>query len=368
MRAAASDLRREAPDAARQRSARALDRLQSVERGLREAGPDEQRRAAGDAQLEARQLADRQRQLADETAKAGAGASEDSRRRLAGEQQRLAERADALTGRVQQLARGAAGDRQAGDRLADAARSAERSRLGQQMREVAEGVRRGDPSATRGEAQRELARELDRLADKVGGTPGAGADAEGRQLAGDLSRARELRERLGDLQRQIEEAARAQQGDKARPGEQAPQGRDGEPGKPGESGTQGGQGQRAESGQRRLAELRREYLEELRNAGDLGQRLEQASPGTGRAMSTPVGQDMVSSAPGTEAFKQDFSKWESLHKEIALGLERLESALSQRVVERAARDRLRAGAADRVPDAYRTSVDRYYRALAQEPR
>jgi hypothetical protein len=77
---------------------------------------------------------------------------------------------------------------------------------------------------------------------------------------------------------------------------------------------------------------------------------------------------MVTSAPGTQAFKQDFSKWETLHKDIALGLERLEAALSQRVVERAARERLRTGATDRVPDTYRSTVDRYYRALAQEPR
>lgn len=123
MRAAASDLRREAPDAARQRSQRALDRLQSVERSLREAGPDQQRRAAGDAQLEARQLADRQRQLADETANAGASASDDARRRLAGEQQRLAERADALDQRVRRLAQGDSGDRQARERLAEAGKS-----------------------------------------------------------------------------------------------------------------------------------------------------------------------------------------------------------------------------------------------------
>ena len=67
-------------------------------------------------------------------------------------------------------------------------------------------------------------------------------------------------------------------------------------------------------------------------------------------MSTPVDQQMVTSAPGTQAFKQDFSKWETLHKDVALGLERLEAALSQRVVERAARERLRTGATDRVPD------------------
>ena len=359
MRAAASDLRREAPDAARARSQRALDRLQSVERGLREAGPDEQRRAAGDAQLEARQLADRQRQLAEETAKSG-GAGDDARRRLAGEQQRLAERADALNERVRRLAQGDNADRQSREQLAEAARASERGRFGQQMREIAEAVRRGDAKASQGEPQRAVARELDRLADKVGGTQSSGADREGQQLTDDLSKARELRDRLADLQRQIETASK--------------QGGSGEQGKEGKSGGQGGerktagQGESGEQGQRRLADLRREYLEQLRNAGELGQRLEQASPGTGRAMSTPIGQEMVNSAPGTEAFKQDFSKWESLHKEIALGLERLEAGLSQRVVERAARERLRTGATNRVPDAYRSTVDRYYRALAQEPR
>ncbi len=369
MRQAASDLRREAPDAARQRSQRALDRLQSVERGLREAGPDEQRRAAGDAQLEARQLADRQRQLADETAKSGAAASEDARRRLAGEQQRLAERADALNERVQRLAQGETGDRQARERLAEAARAAERARIGQQMRALADGVRQGDAKATEGEQQRAVARELDRIADKVGGTQSSGGDREGKQLADDLSRARELRDRLADLQRQIETAGKqAEPGKPAESGKQGESSKQGEPGKPGESGEQGGRGTAGQQGQRRLAELQREYLEQLRNAGELGERLEQASPGTGRAMSTPIDQQMVTSAPGTQAFKQDFSKWETLHKDIALGLERLESALSQRVVERAARERLRTGATDRVPDTYRSTVDRYYRALAQEPR
>jgi hypothetical protein len=35
---------------------------------------------------------------------------------------------------------------------------------------------------------------------------------------------------------------------------------------------------------------------------------------------------MVSSAPGTEAFKQDFTRWETLHRELTLGLERLAQA------------------------------------------
>ncbi len=374
MRAAASELRRESPASAGQRSARALDRLQSVERGLREAGPDEQRRQAGDAQLEARQLADRQRQLADETARSGGAANDDTRRRLAGEQQRLADRADTLNDRVRRLAQGSAADKPTRDRLSEAAGAMERGRVGQQMREVADAVRRGDAKAMQGDQQRSLARELDRLADSVGGAKSGGSDKEGQQLADELAKTRALRERLGDLQREIESAARKDQ-----PGKQADAGKPGDraaSGKEGERGGQDGSGKAGEPGKkpgdpgdtRRLAELRREYLDELRKAGDVGGQLEQSSPGTGRAMSTPVGQEMVSSAPGTEAFKQDFSKWESLHKEIALGLERLEASLSQRVVERAARERLRTGNADRVPDAYRTTVDRYYRALAQEPR
>ena len=77
---------------------------------------------------------------------------------------------------------------------------------------------------------------------------------------------------------------------------------------------------------------------------------------------------MVTSAPGTEAFKQDFARWESLHRELTLGLERVEASLSQRVIEKAARERLPSGSADATPPEYAESVDRYFRALAQEPR
>ncbi|HEX7086702.1 MAG TPA: hypothetical protein VF198_10085 [Vicinamibacterales bacterium] len=358
MGAAASELRREAPDAARERSARALDRLQAVERGMRSQGPDEQRRAAGDAQLEARQLADRQRQLAEETA--GAGANEDARRRLAGEQQRLAERAEALRERVRRLAE-AAGGGEAKDRLAEAAKRAESERIGERMREAAEQIRQGNPKA--GDAQRELARALDRLADSVSGTPGGG-DRESQQLAEDLSRTRELRERLEELQRQMKELGR--QADAQQEGRDGrTRGRDARGRAEGESAQAGGS---PEERLRRLNELQREYLETLQESGALRDRLAQASPGTGRAASTPVDQQMVTSAPGTEAFKQDFSRWERLHREITLGLERVEATLAQRAVERAARERLRSGEIARVPDGYQSSVDRYYRALAEEPR
>ena len=100
----------------------------------------------------------------------------------------------------------------------------------------------------------------------------------------------------------------------------------------------------------------------MREAGRLQQELGGARQSSGGT--TPEGQQMVTSAPGTEAFKQDFSGWETLHKDVTLGLERLEASLSKAMLERAARERLKAGAADRAPDEYEQAVDAYFRSLA----
>ena len=113
--------------------------------------------------------------------------------------------------------------------------------------------------------------------------------------------------------------------------------------------------------------MRKQYLDAVREAsGD--EQLRQAVAGTSGAGSTPVGQMMVTAAPGTEAFKQDFARWESLHREVTLGLERYEASLSRRTIDKAARERLRSGGADATPPEYASSVERYFRALAAEPR
>ena len=72
MRGAASDLRRQDADQASARAARALDKLRDLERQLESASPDGRRRALGDLQLEARQLADAERQIASESGRAQA--------------------------------------------------------------------------------------------------------------------------------------------------------------------------------------------------------------------------------------------------------------------------------------------------------
>ena len=136
-------------------------------------------------------------------------------------------------------------------------------------------------------------------------------------------------------------------------------------GTPSADGTKPGERNRAEAA--KLADLRQQYLDALREAsGD--EQLRQAVAGTSGAGSTPVGQTMVTAAPGTEAFKQDFARWESLHREVTLGLERYEASLSRRTIDKAARERLRSGGADATPPEYASSVERYFRALAAEPR
>ena len=51
----------------------------------------------------------------------------------------------------------------------------------------------------------------------------------------------------------------------------------------------------------------------------------------------------------------------------ALRLEQLEAAISQKMLEKAAKDRMRSGAADRAPDRYQRAVDDYFRSLASRP-
>ncbi len=367
MRNAAGNLRREDTERAREQSARALERLQGVEQALRNTGPDERRRALGDAQLESRQLADRQRQLTESAADAAKRNDADARRRTAGEQQRLAEGVEALQKRLRELG-ASGGDRSERERLDGAARELDDAHAAERMRELARGLQKGaDPKQT--DAGRELARSLDRLADRLSGSTGK-ADPEGRRLGDDLSRTRELRERLADLQRQMAELGR-----QGSPGQGSQQGNDaqrgdarGQTGKAANGGSGEGGDQAGRERARQLGALKQRYLEELRRAGDADDRIRQLAPSTSGYGATPEGQGMVSSAPGTEAFKQDFTKWATLHRELTLGLERLESDLSQRVIEKAARDRLRSGSADRTPVEYRSSVDTYFRTLAQEPR
>ena len=79
-------------------------------------------------------------------------------------------------------------------------------------------------------------------------------------------------------------------------------------------------------------------------------KLTQGQPRDGLGDATPEEQVFSQSAPGNEAFKQDFSKWESLRKDIDLALERYDSSVSRRLATKLAEDRLSAGGSERGPE------------------
>jgi hypothetical protein len=368
MRSATNDLQRQDPRLASERSAQASQRLAELERQMRDSGPDGRRRALGEMQLEARQVADAQRQLAQELSKLGQGQSAgDSLRRLAAEQERLADRTRRVQDTLEQQAAGLAGsaggaadERKLQQAVSEAARGLQKGRVADRMRQSADQMRAaagrsGAETSAREQAvkaveeQRQAARELDALAEKLSGMT-AGRDEASKRLAEQRARAQQLREELNRLTDEIE-----------RVGQVGQAGRAGQAGKdPGGRAGAGGSG--AE-----LARLREEYTKTLREARDLLEQLRREDPSfsSGGAGFTFEGQGMTLSAPGTEAFKQDFAKWDQLRQQATQLLSRAETQLSKKLQQSDLRSRLAAGGDERPPAGYESQVEQYFRGLAQ---
>jgi hypothetical protein len=357
------------------------------------------------------QLADAQRQLANESQRQGQSgpAGTDAARRRAAEQERLADRMQRLEQSVQQLARAGEGNKETTNEdrkaIGDTARELDKQKLSERMRSAARAQRAGEgegkqesqEAAGKGEKtessaaaagantkQRagaregeEIAKQLDRLAEKLGAATGQSAEA--RKLSEQLARNRELRERVNEMDRQLAEMRRGgdrqegQQGQQANPqdtkrggqpqeqqqsGERSPssQGQQGQSGQQGAG--DGGRGGERQSGEpdRRWQDAR-QLVDELRKDESLGAWTPESSrfnPGL--------------SAPGTQAWKQDFAKWDELKKQIEIALEKSETSLASQLREQESKDRLNAGATQAVPEQYRRLVDKYYRALAERKR
>ena len=107
----------------------------------------------------------------------------------------------------------------------------------------------------------------------------------------------------------------------------------------------------------------RTVVSERPGGGLLGERIV-TSPPFGWIRKTPFSR----SAPGTEAFKQDRSRWESLRKDVDRALEEHDAAVSKRLAKTLGEDRLNAGGSDRVPEQYRRLVAKYYELLADKDR
>jgi hypothetical protein len=358
MRNAANELQRNDANAAADRSARAAEQLRSLEQQLRGGSPEARQRAAGELQLEAQQIADEQRRIAAEAGrleKSESTATADARRRLAGEKDRLAERVDNLERGVGELAKGEqAGKQAAGEaasRAGEAAKELERQEIGRRMREGAKQLRDGSAQGPRGGAagEEELARSMDRVADLLGAST-----AEARGLSSQLEQTREIRDRLDRLERQIRDAEARQQAEAQGRGTTT-----GRQGRPNSSGSSGG------AEEKELERLREEYARELQRASELLGKLQESAPRSGLAGRTPEKAERSQADPGNQPFKQDYSGWESLRKDVNLALERTEQAVSEKIAGQKTQDRLSAGGSDRVPDAYRRLIARYYESLAR---
>lgn len=350
MREAAAQAQKEDAAGAAAKGEEAARQLRRAESQMQNGSPDARRRALGDLQLESRQVAEAQRRVASEAERLdreGGGAT-DARRRLAGEKEQLADRVDALQQTAQRLG-------------AEAARDLESQKISERMRAGAQGLRDGKGGRT-APAEQQIADALDKVARKIGGADAGGAKGqETQQLAGQLDEVREARERLARLEKQIAEQ-QSGRGDNA--GRQA--------GRAGKDGPEGRQGQRGSGGEGQgsgdLQRLQQEYNRELQRTRELLDRVQRGTPQSGGRMTTPEEHEWSRSAPGTEAFKQDYARWQSLAGDVAKTLERLEASVAARLSNAAARDRLRAGGSERVPDAYKGRVSKYFESIATRPK
>jgi hypothetical protein len=231
------------------------------------------------------------------------------------------------------------------------------------MQKSADAMRSGQDSAQQSSAQQQMARELDTLADKLGAgtTP---RDGESRKMAEQLSRAQELRERVGALSREIERLGQ-QNGRGARSaGPSTGQKTPGQSGRTGQGQPSGGDDRSGYD----LARLRDEAARQLQQTRELMDELRRQDQNFARGGEglTFEGQGMTLSAPGTEAFKQDFAKWEELRRQLTQALDHVESSLSKKLQDKAAKDRLAAGVDDKAPPEYQRQVDNYFKALASK--
>jgi hypothetical protein len=323
MRRASNDMRRDDAASAAQNSERAAEQLRQLEQQMRGGTPDARQRAAADLQSEAQQIAEEQRRIAAEAErmeKSAQSGDPDARRRLAADKDRLSDRVDSLKQAAERLGREkGAGDESA--RAREAAGTLEKEKVGQRMRESAQQMRDGTKPS--GQSEQQLARTLDGVVDKLGGA----ASAEARKLAEQLDRSREIRGKLDELEAHMRQAEGRKDGE--------------------------------------LEKLRQQYDRELGRAREmLGQQTEGGRDGA--RGTTPEEQQFSRSAPGTEAFKQDRSRWESLRKDLDRALEEHDADVSRRLAKTHGEDRLNAGGSDRVPEQYRRLVAKYYESLARK--
>src|SRR5262249_21261349 len=116
------------------------------------------------------------------------------------------------------------------------------------------------------------------------------------------------------------------------------------------------------------AKLRDEAQRAMQETRDLLDQLRHDDPSFSRggAGFTFEGQGMTTSAPGTEAFKQDFAKWDDLRRQATMALDGAQTAIAKKLQAKDSKERLAAGADDKAPPEYQKQVDAYFKAIAKK--
>lgn len=237
---------------------------------------------------------------------------------------------------------------------------------GQQMRRAANELGRNDPTRA-AESARRAADQLNQLQRQMAGSTGQGRggggrsdggrrDPQGQQLSEQLEQTRAIRERVQRAEQQLRQA-------EARGGV-TPGSDRGQTSRAGRGQTSGARGGNPADGE--LQRLRDAYQRELQNAQEALGRLGAGDYRRGDAGATPEQQEFSHSAPGTQAFKQDRSEWDSLRKNLDQALEKYEARVSSRLSRSRTDDRFSSGGSDRVPDAYRQIIARYFESVAKK--
>ena len=217
--------------------------------------------------------------------------------------------------------------------------------------------------------ERELAQALEKAADKLASATGSG-DGDSQKISEQRARAQELREQLNETGRQLAQAgqegsrAAGQKGQNGQQSDASAQKSPGESGRAGQAQPGAGGGSASD-----LEKLRDQYQRQLRETQALAEQMRREDPslsrgGAGFSFEAPT--NLGVSAPGTEAFKQDFAKWEEMRRQATQVLENVETSLSKRLQAKQAKDRLAAGADDKAPPGYQKQVDDYFKAIASK--
>jgi hypothetical protein len=288
---------------------------------------------------------------------------------LANQQDELARAVDQVAQRMGASVANNADSRKLSDQLAQVRAHRNRlNELGQRMDELSKqnGANGGKPGdASKGNSP---------------GTNGAPNPAQGTNAAangGKNASGQQAQNGQSGQQGQGQGQGQSQSGQSGQQGQgQQGQGQSGQGGQGGGQTAGNGQGGQGSDANGELARLQAEYSRQLRETQDLLNGLQRdqqgagGGPGGGYGSSggyTPVNPEasFARNAPGTEAFKQDYAKWDVLRKDVTFALEQAETSLAQRLSAREGRDRLNAGGDDRPPAEYADSVSRYYRSLAK---